>query len=106
MLTKFGEEADGMPLRICEPSIMERGLNETAFRNQIECDSNFVPERSAQSLALRENREVGCILNGSESVSRILLRSCGKTRNMERGIVERRKPLRSGAPNHGGDKER
>ena len=74
MLTKFGEEADGMPLRICEPSISERGLNETAFRNQIECDSNSVPERhlSHHAISCWENNEVGCILNGSESVSRIL----------------------------------
>ena len=102
MLTKFGEGATGAFLRICEPSNTERGLNETANRQAVDSLSSLALKRGDHP---REGKiEKGCLLH-VESVSRILLRSCGKAPDRVGNSGTPEAP-RSGTPNHGGDKER
>lgn len=104
MLTVLCEGADGMSLRIRESSVSERGLNETAFSVARQILGSVLKRRVSFD-ALREDRESKVRQTIERKVSRILLRSCGNNLNGSRHTGTP-SPLRGGAPNHGGDKER
>ena len=105
MLTMlFGEGATGAFLRICEAQVSETCLNETMAAMEKRVLGFTLKRFAGFEPANREGKANRISDSLRAKVSRILLRSCGKAPNRV-GNSGTLKAPRSGAPNHGGDKE-